>query len=98
MISRRGLETITELNPQIGQQLKVLESSEKMVPATFAFRHDYSPPFKEALLGGLRKLHETAEGRQVLLVFQCDELTERSQPVLSSALELISSYYKATKR
>jgi ABC-type phosphate/phosphonate transport system substrate-binding protein len=97
VVSRRGLETIAELNPQIGRELMVLESSSKMIPALFAFRRDFAPPYMESLLEALRKLHETIDGHQVLLVFQCEKIAEESRPVLSPSLELISSYSQFMK-
>ena len=54
VVARTGFETMCEINPQIGKQLKVIASSPEVVPAVFCFRADYSPPFKEDLLAGLR--------------------------------------------
>lgn len=92
VVNRRGLETMVELNPQLGRQLVVVESSSKLVPAVFALRRGYSPPYKEALLDGFRKLHESADGRQVLLIFKSNKLAETSKDFLEPSLELITAY------
>ncbi|TVQ96615.1 MAG: hypothetical protein EA399_15470 [Desulfovibrionales bacterium] len=89
LVTRHGFETMAELNPQIGTQLRVLASSERMVPNLVAFRHDYAPPYLEQLLGSIRKLHETPAGRQVLLVFNSERSAEYPESALDSALELI---------
>lgn len=90
LITRRAFATMTELNPQLGAQLRILAASEPMVPAVFAFRRDYAPPFLEQLLAGIRELHETPAGRQVLLVFNSERIGHYPETALDSALELIA--------
>lgn len=97
VVSRSGFDTITELNPQLGRHLVVIASSSAVVPAVFAFRSDYAPPYKEALLDGIRNLHGTAAGRQVLMVFNGNKIEEHPKSFLSSALQLIASHSQMMK-
>lgn len=98
LVSRRSLETTIEMNPQLGRQLQVLESSPPMVPIVFAFRRDYTPSFKEGLLEALRSLHETEDGRQILMFFKISQFEEHSKPLLDATLELISYHSRLLSR
>ncbi|PTN38437.1 phosphate/phosphite/phosphonate ABC transporter substrate-binding protein [Desulfonatronum sp. SC1] len=90
LVTRHGFETMVELNPQLGAQLHILAASEPMVPAVFAFRRDYAPSFLEQLLAGIRDLHETPAGGQVLLVFNSERIGDYPESALNTALELIA--------
>ncbi len=90
LVTRHGFETMAELNPQIGAQLRVLASSERMVPNLVFFRRDYRPSYLEKLLESIRNLHETPAGRQVLLVFNLERARDYPETALDSALELIA--------
>ncbi len=70
VVTLTGFETMRELNPQVGQQLKIVARSPEVVPSVFCFRADYAPAFKEELYAGIRDLHKTVAGQQVLTVFQ----------------------------
>jgi ABC-type phosphate/phosphonate transport system substrate-binding protein len=97
IVTRRGFETMVELNPQIGQQLAVIESSPPLVPAVFAFRADYAPPCLDDLREGVSNLHNTAAGRQVLLVFNSDRIEEQPLSLLEPALELLKTHTRLSK-
>jgi len=88
--TRTEFETICELNPQIGQQLKVLARSPEMVSSLFCFRADYAPSFKEPLFDGLRNLHKTPAGLQVLTIFQSEKVEDQPASCMASALELLA--------
>lgn len=90
--TRSGFETMVELNPEVGKQLKILATSPEFVPAVVGFRADYSPPFKEALLAGIRGLHLTPAGQQVFTVFQSEKLEERPVACLDGALALMEMH------
>ena len=87
--TRAGFETMCELNPQVGHQLKIIACSPELVTVVLCFRADYSSVFKQDLLASLRELHTTAAGRQVLTVFGSDKLEEQPASCLASALELL---------
>ena len=81
-----------ELNPQTGKALKVLATSPKMVPAIMCLRANYAPPFKDKLLAGLRDLHLTPSGQQVLTIFHSERLEEQPASCMDSALELLATH------
>lgn len=92
VVSRSGYETMVELNPQIGKQLKTLETSPPLVPAVFCFRVDYSPAFKSQLMAGVRELHTSAAGHQVLTIFQCEKMEECPASALQTTLDLLAEH------
>jgi phosphonate transport system substrate-binding protein len=92
VVTRTGFETMCELNPQIGKQLKVIARSPEVVPAVFCFRANYAPSFKEDLFAGVRDLHQTMAGQQVLTVFQSEKIEDQPASCLDSALEMLATH------
>lgn len=92
LVDRGSFDTMNELNPQIGNQLKVLAVSPPLVPMVFVLRSDYSPALKARIVPALRDLHSTAAGRQVLIVFQMERLVASSPSCLDSAYELLATH------
>ena len=92
LVARSGFETMAELNPHVGKQLKVIAASPEVVPAVFVFRADYAPPFKDKLLKGVNDLHKTPAGQQVLTIFHSESIEEQPATCLDSALELLATH------
>lgn len=90
VVTRSGFDTMIELNPQTGQQLRVLAISPAMVPEEFCFRSDYRSPLRAKLLTEFTQWHTSAAGKQILTLFQSDSLQERPASCLDTALELIA--------
>ena len=94
--TRTELETMRELNPQIGQQLKILARSPEIVPSLFCFRADYASTFKEQVFAGLRELHKTPAGLQVLTIFQSEKVEDQPASSMDSALALLAEHAQLT--
>jgi len=94
LVTRSGFDTMSELNPQIGKAIKVLAASPKMVPTLLCFRADYAPAFKDKLFAGLRDLHLSPAGQQVLTIFHSEKLEEMPSSKLQSALDLLARLEK----
>jgi ABC-type phosphate/phosphonate transport system substrate-binding protein len=92
VVARGEFATMNELNPQLGVQLRVLASSPELVPVVLAFRADYQPTFRQELFAGLRDLHQTPAGQQVLTIFQCERIEERPVSCVSNAVALIGRH------
>lgn len=88
---------MAELNPQLAKDLIVLAESPAMVPAIFAFRSDYQPSFKKALVNGVNSLNKTSAGRQVLTIFQSENIEKQSLECLAPALSLIANHRQLVK-
>lgn len=92
LVTRRGLALMTELNPQTGQLLQVVASSPEFVPGLLGLRAGYHPPFKQELLEGLRELHTTPAGKQMLTLAQSDQLQEYPVEALAPSLDLLARH------
>jgi phosphonate transport system substrate-binding protein len=92
VVTRRGFDTMCELNPQVRAQLRVLAASPELVPAVGFMRRGYNSPLRGILMSGLRGLEKSPAGTQVLTLFQCDRLDESSEAPLRSARELVAAH------
>jgi len=92
VVTLRGFRTMAELNPQMSQQLRVIASSPAMVPALFAFRHDYNDPTRNSIIKELGLMMSTPSGAQFLTLFQTGSLKASSLACLDNALELLSRH------
>lgn len=91
LVTRKGFDTMCELNPQLLRQLRVLAESPDYVPVMFGFRPDYDSPAKARLFEALTQLHQSPAGQQVLTVFQSERLVEQPITVLRDGLALIAN-------
>ena len=62
------------------------------IPTLICFRADYAPAFKDKILAGLRDLHLSPAGQQVLTVFRCEKLEEIPADGLQSTLDLLGHF------
>jgi ABC-type phosphate/phosphonate transport system substrate-binding protein len=79
LITLNAFEVAGELNPQLQKELRVLAMSPEIVTSVFFFRPEYTSDIREKLDNALLTLHETASGRQVLMIFQGDGM--KKQPI-----------------
>lgn len=76
LVSRDSLETLAELNPQIGRTMRILETSPGFVTGIIAVHRDSSHPRREAMLHAIRDMHQEAKGRQLLTLFRINRLVD----------------------
>ncbi|MCX6623326.1 MAG: hypothetical protein NTY38_20120, partial [Acidobacteria bacterium] len=75
LATKRGFDTMCELNPQVARGLKIIASSPPMVVSFYAFRRNYRSVYRERLIQAISGLHTSAAGRQLAMLFQFPELT-----------------------
>lgn len=92
VVTRRGLNTMVELNPQLSQRLKVLLASPTMEGTLFACRKDYPVRLKNNIFGRLMELKSTPPAKQIALLFQSPGFTVRSGDCLLPAIVLLDAY------
>lgn len=92
VVTRRAFKTMSELNPQVGQRLKVIATSPELVPAAFFFRGDFSPSLRDRVLMEFDKMHTSPAGQQALNIYQSDRLSVEPISVLNSAFELLEDH------
>ncbi len=78
-----GFEDLRELNPQVGEQLRIVAVSPEVVPSFLVFRGAFRSHSRRGVEAAILELPRSAEGRQLLTVFGC----ERIVPVPTSALQ-----------
>lgn len=89
VVTRQGFKTMVELNPQIGRDLRELAVSPGYVPVVLAVRAGFTPEILPEIVASLREFHTTPSGRQVLLIFQGDQLIETNLAALAESLALL---------
>jgi phosphonate transport system substrate-binding protein len=87
-----------ELNPQLGKEMRMLALSPELVPSVFFFRRGYDSEARKQLEPAMLALRDTAAGRQILTVFQCDEIVKRPLACLESARQLLREYNRLKAR
>ena len=92
VVHRRAFDVLCELNPQLGRDLVILETSPKLVPGLLCFRDAYQPAFRSDLITALTELDRAPAGRQLLTIFQCDRIQPGSDQDLASARQLLDEY------
>jgi hypothetical protein len=94
LVTRRGFETMSELNPQVGKLLRVLAVSPEVVPSAFAFRSDYASPFRDQMLIEMGRLRDSPAGQQILTLLQADRVEEKPISCMAGAFELLSTHQR----
>jgi ABC-type phosphate/phosphonate transport system substrate-binding protein len=101
LASRDSLETMSELNPQIGRTLRILEKSPGFVTGLLAVRSDIRNPRRDALVKAIREMRNDPKGRQLLTVFRINRLVE-FKPEHLAAIEKVLKEHRnslaSTKR
>lgn len=92
VVDRLGFDTLCELNPQVGRQLKTLAVSPALVPMLFCMRPDYNPVVKERIMEALAQVHTSPAGQQVLTVLQFERIQTANVSCLDSALNLLATH------
>lgn len=98
LTTKRGFDTMCELNPQVAKGLKVLASSPLMVVDFYIFRRNYQSVYREKVIKAISSLHTSAAGQQLAMLFQFDELTVRDGTCLASALSVLDAAERARSR
>jgi len=92
VVTRNGFLTMSELNPQVGRQLRILAQSPALVPSVFCFHGDMAPGKRTRLLAQMGVIGDTASGRQILTLFQSEQLIERPVSDLDAACALLDRH------
>lgn len=92
LVDRLGFETMCELNPQVGKQLRPLATSPVLVPMILCLRADYNPSIKPLIVAALSQLHTSPAGQQLLTIFQMDRVQPADSTCLQSGLRLLAHH------
>ncbi len=94
LLTRKGFQTMCELNPQVGRELHVLASSPELVATAFFFREGYPAAQQDRCLNEFKNVHTTSAGQQILTVFQTERLEEYPVSVLDGTIALLEKHQR----
>ena len=92
LVSRNAFLTAAELNPQIGKDLVVLESSPIFPIAVTCFRTSLSRAMKEEFLRMSFRMIDSPSGRQILTLFKVDSILRSPTAALDGLTALVREY------
>jgi phosphonate transport system substrate-binding protein len=89
LASRSSFETMSELNPQLGRQLRILERSPGFATGIIAVRKDIRNPARDALVETLKEMDLDPKGKQLLTLFRINRLVSYKPEHLSSVEKVL---------
>ncbi len=98
LVTSNVFDMVSELNPQLRKELRILASSPDVIPNLFFFRAGYTSDVKDKLEAALVALHQTPAGQQVLTVFQCDSMEKRPSSCLEGTRRMLAEYDRLRQR
>jgi phosphonate transport system substrate-binding protein len=97
VVTRQGFALTGELNPQITKQLRILASSPRLVPHLTCFRSGFDNALKQKVAAAVVNVNATAAGKQVMTIFECEQIEERPASTLQSARDLLAAQARLQK-
>ncbi|NVN92718.1 MAG: PhnD/SsuA/transferrin family substrate-binding protein, partial [Desulfuromonadales bacterium] len=98
LVSQTSFDVMSELNPQIGRQLQVLEKSPGFVTGILAVRKDVRNPRRDAMVEILQDMHNDPKGKQLLTLFRINRLVPFRHEHLAAAEKVIRDHRNKTER
>jgi len=89
LTSKRGFDTMCELNPQVARDLQPLAASPPMVINFYVFRKTFQGAYRDKLLAAIGIVCQGAAGQQLSALFQFNALMVRDASCLASALSVV---------
>jgi len=74
LTSRNSFNILSELNPQLGRQMLVLERSPGFATGIIAVRKDIRNPRRDNMVEILQEMQSDPKGKQLLTLFRCNRL------------------------
>jgi len=97
VISRGTFDTLKELNPQFGRNLRIIIESPPFIYGFFCCVRGNDPEVRRAFMETALKLGSEAEGRQILTLFRVDSIEPFKPDALNECLELYREHEKLRK-
>jgi ABC-type phosphate/phosphonate transport system substrate-binding protein len=89
LTSKRGFDTMAELNPQVGKDLTAIARSPEMLVTFYVFRKNYHGLNREKFAKVYSAVHNNVAGRQLATLFQFEDLVVRDASCLTPALAVL---------
>lgn len=98
LTTKRGFDTMCELNPQVAKDLKAIATSPAMVVSFYIFLKSCPSANREKVIKAISSLPTTVAGKQLATLFQFEDLGIRDASCLASALGLLDAADRARGR
>lgn len=92
LVSKDGYKTMTDLNPQLGRALRILNASDGVVPFVTCLRSSFQGSMRDETISAYLEAHNSTEGRQVLTLFKIDRVIPCMPSDLESARSLANRH------
>lgn len=98
MVPEHVYRTMIELNPQIGQQTKVLAASPELMPGVTCFQKNSDPRLKDLMKTLVPKMKDSEKGKQMLMMYKIDNVSQIRESDLDQLKALVSEYEKLKRQ
>jgi phosphonate transport system substrate-binding protein len=92
IVPEGAFKTMAELNPQIGKQLRIIDSSEEIIWGMSLFHKDIDEKLKEKIQKITYSLKERIRGRQILMLFKFEDIAQLEESSLDTLKILLNEY------
>lgn len=98
VVPERAFESMMELNPQVGKKLLAIEFSPELIPGVAIFRKTYPSMLRTRMDEITRGLKNNPRGKQILALFQFDDLAMMLDEDLADMRKLYREYRRFSGR
>lgn len=92
LVTRRGFETMVELNPQLGEQLSTLSMSPILVLGLVVFRKDFNEEYRKKIIDTAVNFRNLPSGKQILTLFKVDDFFPFKNSDLDTLMNLLEEH------
>ncbi len=92
IVSDRSLATLAEMNPQVGQDLRIVTNSADLLEGVTSFGPGCSASLRALTLRTIGDLHERPQGRMILDLFGRSSIVPFREEYLQGVRELVAAY------
>ncbi len=87
-----SFHTVSELNPQIGKQLRAISVSPEVIMGFSVFRNDYPEKSKADVTEKMLNLESSFRGRQILMLYKSDGFATVNETEMETINNLLVEY------
>ena len=97
IVNGRALRTMTELNPQVTDELNTVATSPEYLTRMMCVRSGFDATLRETLLEATLTMHAEPEGQQILVLLQAENPAPYQPDFLAGVLALIGEHKALTE-
>jgi ABC-type phosphate/phosphonate transport system substrate-binding protein len=94
LVAESSYQTMVEMNPQLGKDLKTIASSQELLDNMAVFRKGLNDEIKRKSLEVAARLKTYPRGKQILMLFKVEDLSPLREADLTGLRELMNEYDK----